>query len=126
MKDRADAYENRLVAAFEADHSIKRTDDDLSTPEGDFAVTAYPVAVTEPGCLRCHSTPAAAPPQRVAVYGRAGFGWKMNQVVAATVAYVPKQGARAGASGVTRFVLPAIVLMIVVAMAMIDPGLSIG
>src|SRR5581483_1779819 len=38
----------------------------------------------------CHSDPAAAPKSLIATYGdRGGFGWQMNEAVAAQIIYVP-------------------------------------
>jgi protein-histidine pros-kinase len=51
---------------------------------------ARPLKVGSQGCLRCHSTPEAAPPTMIALYGsQNGFGWKLNEVVAAQVVSIP-------------------------------------
>ncbi|WP_338022370.1 c-type heme family protein [Argonema antarcticum] len=45
---------------------------------------------SEQSCLRCHSTPAAAPKSQIATYGSEnGFGWKLNEIIGAQVIYVP-------------------------------------
>lgn len=44
----------------------------------------------EVSCLKCHTTPETAPKGQIAIYGdRTGFGWKLNEVVAAQTIYVP-------------------------------------
>jgi HAMP domain-containing protein len=51
---------------------------------------ARPIRVTEPSCLACHSTPAAAPASMVERYGPDnGFGWKMGDLVGAQIVSVP-------------------------------------
>src|SRR4029079_13145639 len=51
---------------------------------------ARPMRIADKSCLDCHTTPEAAPPEQVAMYGREnGFGWNMGDVIAAQVVYVP-------------------------------------
>jgi len=51
---------------------------------------ARPMPVNDTKCLDCHTTPEAAPPRQLEIYGRTGgFGWSMNEIVAAQVVYVP-------------------------------------
>ena len=49
-----------------------------------------PIAITNPGCLACHSTPEAAPATLIAKYGNTnGFGWNLNEIVGAQIVTVP-------------------------------------
>ena len=98
--NRADTYETRLIAAFEADHTMRRTRDDIASPDGDCAVAAFPIVVSDAACIRCHGS---VPPT--------SRGWKLGQVVGAVVAYVPKAGPRAAAASATRFTLAALSLL---------------
>jgi serine/threonine protein kinase len=51
---------------------------------------ARPMAVKTRSCLDCHTTPEVAPPKQVELYGReGGYGWQMDEVVAAQMVYVP-------------------------------------
>lgn len=51
---------------------------------------AKPIQVSNPACLQCHSTPAAAPPSMVQIYGEAnGFGWRQGEIVGAQIVTVP-------------------------------------
>lgn len=51
---------------------------------------AKPIQINNPACLQCHSTPAAAPPSMLRVYGSSnGFGWKQGEVVGAQIVTVP-------------------------------------
>jgi len=60
------------------------------TPQGAVLDLAQPIVVSDPGCLACHSTPAAAPPAMVAKYGSDnGFGWTLGETVGAQIVSVP-------------------------------------
>jgi serine/threonine protein kinase len=51
---------------------------------------ARPMSIADSSCLECHTTPEAAPPEQVRLYGRDhGYGWKLGEVIAAQVVYVP-------------------------------------
>lgn len=51
---------------------------------------AKPIQINNPACLQCHSTPAAAPPSMLRVYGSSnGFGWRQGEVVGAQIVSVP-------------------------------------
>ncbi len=51
---------------------------------------ARPMAIKDGKCLDCHTTPDVAPPKQVELYGReGGYGWKMGEVIAAQMVYVP-------------------------------------
>ncbi len=48
--------------------------------------------MTQQSCLRCHSTPDQAPKSQLTTYGsNNGFGWKLNEIVAAQIISVPSQ-----------------------------------
>jgi PAS domain S-box-containing protein len=48
------------------------------------------MTVKSQSCLACHTTPEAAPKAMVVEYGPDhGFNWKLNQVIAAQIVYVP-------------------------------------
>ena len=56
----------------------------------DFLTMAFPITVSKPGCLRCHSTPEAAPPAMVDLYGPVnGFGWQLGETVGAQFISAP-------------------------------------
>ncbi len=51
---------------------------------------AYPIRITDPKCLACHSEPENAPAAMRAIYGdEGGFGWKLNEVVGTQMVAVP-------------------------------------
>ncbi|MEO0538352.1 MAG: DUF3365 domain-containing protein [Cyanobacteria bacterium P01_A01_bin.123] len=51
---------------------------------------AQPLIMTDASCLACHGNPSDAPERLIEVYGdQNGFGWQLNDVVAAQMIYVP-------------------------------------
>jgi protein-histidine pros-kinase len=60
------------------------------TPTGTVLDLAQPIAVSDPSCLACHSTPAVAPASMIAKYGTDnGFGWNLGETVGAQIVSVP-------------------------------------
>jgi HAMP domain-containing protein len=95
--DLADDDEKNLIAAFEADKSIKNTEGLLEKGGRQYYYFAKPVVV-KGKCLRCHNTPEDAPKDIVAIYGPAnGFNWKKGQVIATAIVYIPMDEAVAAA-----------------------------
>lgn len=60
------------------------------TPSGRALYIARAITITNPACLACHSTPAAAPRTLVEHYGpNNGFGWTLNEPLGAHIVSVP-------------------------------------
>ena len=98
LRDKADAFEEKLVAEFELDGNRPRTSGFRPGENGKPAVfyTAAPLRIRQQSCLVCHTTPEMAPAALVQKYGPDnGFGWKLNQVVAAQIVYVPAESVMA-------------------------------
>jgi HAMP domain-containing protein len=92
LRDKADAFETQLVERFRKESNIKEIVGFRSLPEGDVFYIARPLAITQQTCLRCHSTPELAPKSQLITYGRNnGFGWKLNEIVAAQIISVPSK-----------------------------------
>jgi serine/threonine protein kinase len=95
----ADEFERGLVDQF-------RTDSGKTQLQGEREINgvrnfyiARPMIVKEQACLDCHTTPDKAPKEQLALYGSdTGFGWKMNEIIAAQVVYVPVSAAVKGDS----------------------------
>src|SRR5271157_6567454 len=87
--DRAEDWESDIVHYF-ADHpGEKKVVGERETPTGRYLYLAKPMTAAA-SCLECHSTPDVAPAAMIKTYGREnGFGWKLNQVIAAQVVSVP-------------------------------------
>ena len=89
LQDRADDWESDVIRYF-ADHPNEKTlRGERDTPVGRQLYLAMPITVA-PSCMECHSTPDVAPAAMIRKYGPVnGFGWKLDQVVAAQIVSVP-------------------------------------
>ena len=91
-RNRAVEWEADLVARFRTDKEQKELIGERDTPNGKSFYIARPIRITNPACLRCHSTVEAAPKTMVERYGTAnGFGWNLNEAVGAQIISVPAQ-----------------------------------
>ena len=91
LRDLADDFETKLVKEFQNQPSSEKNGwRDFSF--GKAFYTARPLVIKKPSCLECHSTPDIAPKSLLATYGtKHGFGWKLNDIVAAQIVYVPAE-----------------------------------
>lgn len=91
-RDRAIDWEADIVAQFRNDSASTEVVGERDTPIGRSLFIARPIRITNPACLRCHSTVEAAPRPMIERYGPAnGFGWALNEVIGAQVVSVPMQ-----------------------------------
>lgn len=91
-RNRPADWEADLVNQFRQNGDIKEIVSERLSSTGRSLFIAHPIQVGNPACLQCHSTPAAAPPSMLKVYGEAnGFGWKHNEIVGAQVVTVPME-----------------------------------
>ncbi|MHC5723696.1 MAG: c-type heme family protein [Nostoc sp.] len=90
LLDKADGFETEIVERFRNKSDLKEVSGFRSIPGGDIFYIARPLAISEQSCLKCHSTPEAAPQSMITLYGAAnGFGWKLNEIVGAQIISVP-------------------------------------
>jgi HAMP domain-containing protein len=90
LRDKADPFETEIIKRFQKETELKEIADFRSLPSGELFYAARPIVVSEESCLRCHSTPEAAPKSQIATYGREnGFGWKLNEIIGAQIISVP-------------------------------------
>jgi protein-histidine pros-kinase len=88
--DRATNWESDVINAFKSDPKLNEFVGVRDTPTGQFLTFAKPFRLTDKACLTCHSTPAAAPPTMVDLYGPSnGFGWQLGDVIGAQIVSVP-------------------------------------
>lgn len=89
-RDRAVEWEVDVVNHFRNASDATEFIGQRDTPTGRSLYIARPLRITDPACLRCHSTIDAAPRPMVEKYGPAnGFGWQLNEVVGAQVVSIP-------------------------------------
>jgi HAMP domain-containing protein len=90
--DRATDWEAGIIDAFRRQPTLQTLTTTRETATGAVLSIARPVRVTDQSCLACHSTPQAAPPSMIDLYGSAnGFGWKLGETVGAQIVSVPLQ-----------------------------------
>jgi methyl-accepting chemotaxis protein len=89
-RNRAVDWENDILNGFRTASAAKEVSGIRDTPTGRSLYLARPLQIKDQACLGCHSTPDAAPPAMVKLYGSTnGFGWQHNEVVAAQIVSVP-------------------------------------
>lgn len=89
-RDRAQDWEEDVIQQFKQTPEKTEFIGERMTPSGPVTYIARPIKISNPACLRCHSTVEAAPKPLVEKYGPAnGFGWNLNEVLGAQVVSVP-------------------------------------
>jgi HAMP domain-containing protein len=88
-RDRAVDWEADVINSFRNHPANLELIGDRNTPTGKFLFLAQPIKAGAP-CLECHDEARTAPAAMVRRYGTAnGFGWKLNEIVAAQIVSVP-------------------------------------
>jgi CRP-like cAMP-binding protein/HAMP domain-containing protein len=91
-RDLANTFEADLVQKFRQNPDLKELSGFHEVADKNLFYVARPLAIKQQSCLQCHSTPSRAPKSQIATYGsERGFGWQMNQIVAAQTIYVPAE-----------------------------------
>jgi HAMP domain-containing protein len=89
-RDLADDFEAQLVTRFRDEAGLAELSGFRNLDGAEVFYTARPLAVGSEACLRCHGDPALAPASLINTFGSEnGFGWNLNEIVAAQVIYVP-------------------------------------
>ncbi|WP_235595908.1 c-type heme family protein [Mastigocoleus testarum] len=92
LRDKADVFETKIVNNFKKSSNLKSINGFRNISGENLFYIARPFKIEDESCLRCHSTPEKAPRSQIATYGRKnGFGWKLNEIVATQIIYVPAQ-----------------------------------
>lgn len=89
-RDQADDFETNLVDQFRAQPDLQKLSGYRALNSQNLFYTARPLAVSKASCLECHSTPSTAPKSQLVSFGsQGGFGWQLDEIVAAQTIYVP-------------------------------------
>ncbi len=120
LRDKADIFETKLIERFRNEPGLKNLSGFRDSFDEKLFYSARPFSLTNPTCLRCHSTPEAAPKSHLASYGSEnGFGWKLNEILGTQIIYVPastvfEDAKRASVSFINLFIgIFAIVLLLI-------------
>jgi protein-histidine pros-kinase len=125
-RDKAVEWEADIISQFRNDPQRKDFSGARETPTGTALYLARPIRITDPGCLRCHTTPEVAPASMVKLYGTAnGFGWKQGETVGAQIVSVPMTVSLAKADKAFRTFMVSLVLVFVVAFLALNLALSV-
>lgn len=89
-RDKATPAEERIIRQFIADPSLDKLVGSQEIDGVKSFYIAYPIRITNPRCLACHSKPKNAPAGMRAIYGdEGGFGWQLNEIVGTQMVVVP-------------------------------------
>ncbi len=118
LRDKADDFEANIVNKFRQERGLESLNGFRNVSGEQLFYSARPFAIRQQSCLSCHTTPELAPKSQIVTYGREnGYGWKLNDVVATQIVYVPAENifkAAHHASVVVIVVLGLIFLAIVI------------
>jgi len=88
--DRATDWEADIVRLFRDNPEKAELVAERDTPAGRSLYIAMPLKITNSACLECHGTADRAPRTVIEQYGDSnGFGWKVNDIVAAQIITAP-------------------------------------
>lgn len=89
LLNRATDWEADIIQHFRNHQDQHELVGERSTPAGRTMFLARPMLAV-PSCLECHSVPSKAPKAMLARYGdKNGFGWTLNEPIAAQIVSVP-------------------------------------
>jgi HAMP domain-containing protein len=127
LRDKADGFESTIVNKFRNQSTLKELTGFRSFPAGDIFYVARPIAIANQSCLRCHSTPEAAPKSQLVTYGSDnGFGWKLNEIVGAKIVSVPASKILADARRLQLLVIGILAIGCVLAIIILNLFLRIS
>lgn len=113
LEDRAADWEADIISQFRNGAVKPPLSGERETPNGRMLFVAKPLKAAA-GCLSCHDTADKAPATMVAIYGPTnGFGWKLDQIIAAQIVQVPVAVALGRAENTFRVFMTSLVAVLV-------------
>ena len=89
-RDKATPTEAQIINQFIANPALGKLIGSQEINGVKSLYISYPIRITDPKCLACHSEPENAPAAMRAIYGdEGGFGWQLNEVVGTQMVVVP-------------------------------------
>jgi HAMP domain-containing protein len=127
LRDKSDIFESNIVNQFRGQANLKELSGFRSFPGGDIFYVARPISITNQSCLRCHSTPEAAPKSQLTTYGsEGGFGWKLNEIVGAKIVSVPASKILTDALRLQKFVMGILAMGCLIAIVFLNIFLRVS
>ncbi|MDH5505605.1 MAG: DUF3365 domain-containing protein [Anaerolineae bacterium] len=91
-RNQADEFETGLVEQMRSDPELQELTGYRTLFNQEVYYIARPLAIGRESCLLCHANASLAPANLIASYGDdGGFGWQLNEIVAAQMIYVPSE-----------------------------------
>jgi HAMP domain-containing protein len=123
LVDRADDWETDIIHYFSDHPNEKQFVGERDAPTGRQLYLARPIAAA-PSCMECHSTSDVAPAAMIRKYGSVnGFGWKLDQIIAAQVVSVPMSVPISVADKAFRGLIFFLIATCVITILALDAGL---
>jgi len=92
----ANADEVRIINTFRENPELKIQEGIINKDGEEHFYLAKPIKVDMQKCLDCHGDPGDAPKDQIEIYGsKNGYNWKLGDIVATFVVYVPIKEAMA-------------------------------
>jgi HAMP domain-containing protein len=119
LENRAADWEADIIGQFRNSTVTPPLTGERDTPNGRMLFFAKPLKAAA-GCLACHDKAETAPSTMVAIYGSTnGFGWKLDQIIAAQIVQVPVAVAQARAEKTFRvFMISLVAVLVTVAVVL--------
>ncbi|MBN3910313.1 MAG: DUF3365 domain-containing protein [Nostoc sp. NMS1] len=90
LRDKADSFEANILERFRKEKDLKQVNGFRSLPSGEIFYISRPLSISQKACLQCHNTPETAPKTMIDLFGAVnGFGWHLNEIVAAQFVSLP-------------------------------------
>ena len=120
-QDRANQFELKIVEQFRQNSDLKELVGFHSHKGKDLFYIARPLAIKQESCLECHSTPDIAPASLLFTYGdKHGFGWNLNEIVAAQIVFVPASKLITAANSLKLLVIGLISIFFLIGMLVLN------
>lgn len=88
--DQADDFETQIVNEFQSKPQLHERKGYRTMDGKKLLYISRPLKIEKESCLQCHGSPSKAPASLVATYGKKnGYGWKVGDIVAAQIIYLP-------------------------------------
>jgi HAMP domain-containing protein len=121
LRDKADSFETEIIERFLQKKELKNLSGFRSFPGNEVFYIARPLVVSKPSCLQCHSSPEVAPKTMIEQYGKDnGFGWHLNDIVAAQIVYVPASTIIQKAHQSSALIVGLVSLVFIIAISVIN------
>lgn len=121
LRDKADSFETEIIERFLQKKELKNLSGFRSFPGNEVFYIARPLVVSQPSCLQCHSSPEVAPKTMIEQYGKDnGFGWHLNDIVAAQIVYVPASTIIQKAHHSSALIVGLVSLVFIIAISVIN------